>query len=93
MGYIIGLAIGGAIYGFGNIPKESSNAYSKQFTTKTKFCYTVSHFSYAPFFQGPCFLQECWNRTFYMIIYLLTFYLFVDIKKISESLMRNILLR
>ena len=26
---------------------------------------TVSHFSYAPLFQGPhFFLQKCWNRTF-----------------------------
>ena len=53
----------------------------------------MSHFSYAPLFQGPHFLQKCWNRTFSMIIYLLTFYLFDDIEKISESLMRIILLR
>ena len=43
---------------------------------------TVSHFSYAPFFKGPYFLQKNWNQTFSMILYLLTFYLFVDIKNI-----------
>ena len=42
---------------------------------------SVSLFSYAPVFQGPHFLQKCWNRTFSTIIYLLTFYLFDDIKK------------
>ena len=42
--------------------------------------YTLSHFSYAPLFQGPYFWQKFWNQTFSMIIYLLTFYLFVDIK-------------
>ena len=41
----------------------------------------MSHFSYAPFFQGRRFLQKCWNRTFSMIIYLLTFYLFDEIEK------------
>ena len=45
------------------------------------FCYTVSHFSYAPLFKGPLFSQKCWNRTFSMNIYLLTFYLFDDIEK------------
>ena len=55
--------------------------------------HTVSHFSYAPLFQGPHFWQKCWNRTFSMIIYLLTFYLFDNIeKKLLESLMRIILL-
>ena len=45
----------------------------------------VSHFCYSPLFQGPhCFLQKCWNRTFSMIIYLLTFYLFDDIEKKIE---------
>ena len=44
--------------------------------------HTVSHFSYAPLFQNPYFLQKCWNQIFSMIIYLLTFYLFVDIKNI-----------
>ena len=44
--------------------------------------YTVSHFSYAPLFQGPHFWQKCWNQTFSMIICLLTFYLFDDIEKI-----------
>ena len=42
---------------------------------------TVSHFSYVPLFKGPHFSQKCWNRTFSVIIYLLTFYLFDDIKK------------
>ena len=37
--------------------------------------------------------KKRWNRTFSMIIYLLTFYLFDDIEKILESLMRIILLR
>ena len=40
------------------------------------------------FLRAHIFSQKCWNRTFSMIIYLLTFYLFDDIeKKISESLM------
>ena len=55
--------------------------------------YTVSHFSYAQLFQSPNFWQKCWNRTFSMIIYVLTFCLFDDVKKISESLMRITLLR
>ena len=42
---------------------------------------TVSHFSYAPLFKGTHFFTKCWNRTFSMIIYLLTFYLFDDIEK------------
>ena len=45
------------------------------------------------FFRGHIFWQKCWNRTFSMIIYLLAFYLFDDIEKILESLMRIILLR
>ena len=49
---------------------------------------TVSHFSYAPPFQGPrFFLQKCWNQTFSMIIYVLTFYQLDYIEKISKSLM------
>ena len=45
------------------------------------------------FFRVHIFWQKCWNRTFSMIIYLLTFYLFDNIeKKILESLMRIILL-
>ena len=44
--------------------------------------HTVSHFSYAPLFQGPqIFDKKCWNRTFSMIIYFLTFYLFDNIEK------------
>ena len=35
---------------------------------------TVSHFSYAPLFQGPHFRQKCWNQAFFLIIYLLTFF-------------------
>ena len=31
-------------------------------------CITVSHFSYAPLFQGSHFWQQCWNRTFSRII-------------------------
>ena len=42
---------------------------------------TVSHFSYAPLLRAHIFSQKCWNRTFAMIIYLLTFYLFDDIEK------------
>ena len=49
---------------------------------------TVSHFNYAPPFQGPHFWRKCWNQTFSMVIYLLTFYLFDDIENISKSLMR-----
>ena len=55
--------------------------------------YTVSHFSYAPLFQGPHFRQKCWNRTFFLKGYLLTIFLFDDIEKNSESLMRIVLLR
>ena len=33
------------------------------------------------FFRAHIFWQKCWNRTFSMIIYLLTFYLFDDIAK------------
>ena len=33
------------------------------------------------FFRPHIFWQKCWNRTFSMIIYLLTFYLFDDIEK------------
>ena len=45
------------------------------------------------FFRPHIFWQKYWNRTFSMIIYLLTFYLFDNIeKKILESLMRIILL-
>ena len=44
------------------------------------------------FFRAHIFWQKCWNRTFSMIIYLLTFYLFDNIEKILESLMRIILL-
>ena len=43
--------------------------------------HTVSHFSYAPFFQGPHFSKKYGNRTFSMLIYLMTFYLFDDIEK------------
>ena len=55
--------------------------------------YTVSYFSYAPLFQGPIFRQKCWNRTFFLIIYLLYFFLSDDIEKKSESLMRIVQLR
>ena len=45
------------------------------------------------FFRAHIFWQKCWNLTFSMIIYLLTFYLFDNIeKKLLESLMRIILL-
>ena len=33
------------------------------------------------FFRAHIFWQKCWNRTFSIIIYLLTFYLFDDIEK------------
>ena len=33
------------------------------------------------FFRAHIFWQKCWNRTFSMIIYSLTFYLFDDIEK------------
>ena len=39
----------------------------------------------APLFKGPLFSQKCWNRTFSMIIYLLTFYLFDNIEKIYRN--------
>ena len=45
------------------------------------------------FLRAHIFWQKCWNRTFSMIIYLLTFNLFDNIeKKNLESLMRIILL-
>ena len=45
------------------------------------------------FFRAHIFLQKGWNRTFSMIIYLLTFYLFDNIEFfLLESLMRIILL-
>ena len=45
------------------------------------------------FFRAHIFWQKCWNQTFSMIIYLLTFYLFDNIeKKLLETLMRIILL-
>ena len=34
--------------------------------------HTVSHFSYASFFQGPHFFKKCWNRTFSMMIDILS---------------------
>ena len=46
--------------------------------------YIVSHFSYAPLFQGTHFLTKMLESTFSMIIYLLTFYLFGEIKKIRN---------
>ena len=42
---------------------------------------TVSHFSYAPFFQGPHFLTKMLESNILLIIYLMTFYLFDDIEK------------
>ena len=44
-------------------------------------------------FRAHIFWQECWNQTFSMLIYLVTFYLFDDIEKISKSLMWIILQR
>ena len=41
----------------------------------------MSHFSYAPLFQARIFRQKCFIRTFFLIIYLLTFLLFDDIEK------------
>ena len=52
----------------------------------------MSHFSYTPLFQGPHFLTKMLESKFSMIIYICTFYLFDNIEKISESLMRIILL-
>ena len=43
--------------------------------------------------RAHIFWRKCWNQTFNMIIYLLRFYLFDDIEKISKSLMRIIVLR
>ena len=51
-----------------------------QFSYSSRYSYTVSHFSYAPLFQGPYLLTKMLESTFSMINYLLTFYLFVDIK-------------
>ena len=52
----------------------------------------MSHFSYTPLFKGPHFRQKYLNRTVFLIIYLLTFFLFDDIEKKSESFMRIVLL-
>ena len=53
----------------------------------------MSNFSYAPLFQARIFRQKCFIRTFFLIIYLLTFLQFDDIEKKSESLMQIVLLR
>ena len=45
------------------------------------------------FFQAHNFWRKCWNQRIYMIIYLLTFYLFDEIEKISKSIMQIILQR
>ena len=39
------------------------------------------------FLRARIFRQKCWNRTFFLIIYLLKFSLFDEIEKKSESLM------
>ena len=41
----------------------------------------MSHFSYAPLFQGPHFLTKMLESNISMIIYLLPFYLFDNIEK------------
>ena len=41
----------------------------------------MSHFSYAQLLRAHIFSQKCLNRTFSIIITLLTFYLFDDIEK------------
>ena len=43
---------------------------------------TVSHFSYAPLFQGPYFLTKMLESNILYNNLLLTFYLFVGIKNI-----------
>ena len=48
----------------------------------------MHHFSRARIFR-----QKCCNRTFFLKSYLLTIFLFDDIEKNSESLMRMVLLR
>ena len=45
--------------------------------SKVQWATLVTHH----FFRAHIFWQKCWNRTFSMIIYLLTFYLFDDIEK------------
>ena len=54
---------------------------------------TVSHFRCAPLFQGPHFRQNCLNRTFFLNNFLIDIFLFDDIEKKSELLMRIVLLR
>ena len=63
------------------ILEKKRNKKDEKETEQNGGCHTVSHFSYAPIFQGQHFLKKCWNRTFSMIIYLLTFYLFDNIQK------------
>ena len=54
--------------------------------------YTVSHFSYAPLFQGPYFLTKMPELNILYDTLLINILSVFDIKKISESLVRNILL-
>ena len=53
------------------ISKDTHLVFSIQWAT------LVTH----QFFRVHIFWQKCWNRTFSMIIYLLTFYLFDNIEK------------
>ena len=67
----------------GTARKSRSKSLSTQWAT------LVTHH----YFRAHIFYKKCWNQTFSMIVYSLTFYLFDDIKKILESLMQIILLR
>ena len=54
---------------------------------------TVGHFSYAPLFQDPHFLTKMLELNILYHNLLIDILLFDDIEKISELLMRIILLR
>ena len=55
--------------------------HESDITTFIKNRYTVSHFSYAPFFQGPQFLTKMLEATILYDNLFMTFYLFDDIEK------------
>ena len=59
----------------------SCNMHTCRTKTMIALWCTESHFSYAPLFQGPQFLTKMLESTILFDNYLLTFYLFDDIKK------------
>ena len=71
--------------------RPRSKMLKSEYDQEISHSHTVSHFSYAPSFQGPHFWIKMLESN---ILYAhLTFYLFDDIEKKSKSLMRIILQR